>query len=86
VIGRGDAWPFVYFAWRLWKRVLTLATEGDTVSGQGVESQRVPLFELASIAVDRKSMEHTVIERSWKNVVLCQFSVAVLEKCFEACG
>jgi hypothetical protein len=40
----------------------------------------------ASIAVDRKSMGHTVGERWWRNVVFSAFSVAVMEKCFDACG
>jgi hypothetical protein len=40
----------------------------------------------ASIGVERKSMGHTVAERWWKNVVFCVFSVAVMEKCFDACG
>jgi nitrate reductase NapE component len=43
----------------------------------------------ASIAVDRKSMGHTVAERSWKKPTFCVFpvfSVAVMEKCCDACG
>jgi hypothetical protein len=31
-------------------------------------------------------MGHTVGERWWKNVASFVFSVAVMEKCFEACG
>jgi hypothetical protein len=39
----------------------------------------------ASIAVDRKSMGHTVGERSWKNVVFV-YLASVYGKGFEACG
>jgi hypothetical protein len=37
----------------------------------------------AMIVVDRKSMCHTVDERSWRNLVFSVISVAVVEKC---CG
>jgi hypothetical protein len=44
---------------------------------------------VASISVDRKSMEHTMAEQSWNETdFLCisSISVAVMEKCFDACG
>jgi hypothetical protein len=44
---------------------------------------------VASIAVDRKSMGHTVAERSWKDadfVCFSLFSVAVMGKCCNVCG
>jgi hypothetical protein len=44
----------------------------------------------ASIAVDRKSMGHTVADRSWNEAdflcISCILSVAVTEKCCDACG
>jgi hypothetical protein len=45
---------------------------------------------VASTAVDRKSMGHTVADRSSNEAdFLCNFavfSVAVMEKCCDACG
>jgi hypothetical protein len=49
------------------------ASEGDGVRG-------------ASIAVERTSLEHTVGDRSWKVHFSAVFSVAIMIKCFEACG
>jgi hypothetical protein len=46
---------------------VTLAVTGNTISGRVVWRQRVLVSRGASIAVDRKSMGHTVAERSWKD-------------------
>jgi hypothetical protein len=46
---------------------VTLVLTGKTTSGPVVWRQKMPLFEDASTAVDRKSMGHTVAERSWKD-------------------
>jgi uncharacterized membrane protein len=55
----------LYLAWRLWKSVVTLAVKGNTISGRVSSAlQRVPEYQGASIAVDRKSMLHTVADRS----------------------
>jgi hypothetical protein len=54
---------FVYLACRLWKSVLRLAVRWNSISGRDVRRQRVPVFDKASTAVDRKSMGHTVAER-----------------------
>jgi hypothetical protein len=45
---------------------VTLAVTGNTNSGRVFQRQRVLVLG-ASIAVDRKSMGHTVAERSWKD-------------------
>jgi hypothetical protein len=45
---------------------VTLAVTGNTISGR-VVWRRECWFRGASIAVDRKSMGHTVAERSWKD-------------------
>jgi hypothetical protein len=54
---------FLYLAWRLWKSVVTLAVTGILfpVGLFGVRGAGVPV---ASIAVDVKSMGHTVADRS----------------------
>jgi hypothetical protein len=50
----------------------------------------VPEFERASTAVDRKSMGHTMADRSSNEAdflcIIAVFSVAVMEKCCDACG
>jgi hypothetical protein len=54
----------LYLAWRLWKSVVTLAVTGNTISGQVSLFQRVPEFERHRSTVDRKSMGHTMVDRS----------------------
>jgi hypothetical protein len=46
---------------------VTLAVTGNTISGSVVQRQRVPVYAVASTAVERKSMGHTVGERWWKD-------------------
>jgi hypothetical protein len=76
----------VYLAWRLWQSVLRLAGSGNSNSGRVFSASEVAGFRGASIAVHRKSTGHTISELSWNYVFFCVFSVAVMEKCFEACG
>jgi hypothetical protein len=45
---------------------VTLAVTGNTISGQVLASEGADVLG-ASIVVDRKSMGHTVAERSWKD-------------------
>jgi hypothetical protein len=45
---------------------VTLAVTGNTISGRVFGDRMVPL-SVASTVVDRKSMGHTVAERSWKD-------------------
>jgi uncharacterized membrane protein len=48
---------FLYLAWRLWKSVVTLVVTGNTTLRSGFSTfQRVPEFESASTAIDRKSI------------------------------
>jgi hypothetical protein len=60
---------FLYLPRRLWKSVVTLAVTGNTSfqSWSFVWSQRLCRVSVASFAVDRKSVGHTVGERSWKD-------------------
>jgi hypothetical protein len=46
---------------------VTLAVTGNTISGRVVRRHVECWLFSASIAVDRKSMGHTVAERSWKD-------------------
>jgi hypothetical protein len=50
---------------------VTLAVTGNTISGRFSASEGFSVSE-ASTAVDRKSMGHTVADRSWKDAdILC---------------
>jgi hypothetical protein len=77
---------FVCLAWQLWQSVLRLAVRGSSISGRFVRRHRVPVFEGHRLPSTGSSMRQTVGELSWKNADFCVFSVAVKEKCFEACG
>jgi hypothetical protein len=58
---------FLYLEWWLWQSVVTLAVTGNTISCLVVWRRVMHVFELSAIAVDRKSMGHTVDERSRKD-------------------
>jgi hypothetical protein len=64
---------------------LRLAVRENSISDRVLRRQSAGVRG-ASIAVHRKSMGHTIRELSWKNADFCVFSVAVMAKCFEACG
>jgi hypothetical protein len=55
---------FLYLAWRLRKSVVTLAVTGNTISGRSFSASEGAGVSEASTAVDRKSMGHTVADRS----------------------
>jgi hypothetical protein len=44
---------------------VTLAVTGNTISGRSFSASEGAGVSEASIAVDRKSMGHTVADRSW---------------------
>jgi hypothetical protein len=46
---------------------VTLAVTRNAISGRNFERQKGAYVYEASTAVDRKSMGHTVAERSWKD-------------------
>jgi hypothetical protein len=77
---------FVYLAWRIWQSVLRLAVRGNSISGRVVRRQRVPVFEGHRLPSTASRLGHTIGELSWNNAYFCVFSVAVMAKCFEACG
>jgi hypothetical protein len=58
---------FLYLEWWLSKSVVTIAVTGNTISGRVVWRQRMWVSPMVSTVVDRKSMGHTVAERSWKD-------------------
>jgi hypothetical protein len=56
---------FLYLAMRLWKSVVTLAVKGNTYFRSGCSASEGACISVATFAFDRKSMGHTVGERSW---------------------
>jgi hypothetical protein len=78
----------LYLAWRLWKSVVTLAVTGNTISGRVFRRQRVPEFmgiDCRWPEVDGTYDGWSVVERSRLSVYFAVFSVAVMEKCCDAC-
>jgi hypothetical protein len=68
---------------------VTLVVTGNTISGRAISASGSAVVREASIAVDRKSMGHQVADRSSNEAdfqcVFAVFSVAVMEKCCDAC-
>jgi hypothetical protein len=67
VEGRRLSVYFLYLAWRLQKRVVTLVVTGNTTSGKVFRCQRMSPSWKHRLSVDRKSMGLTVAERSCKD-------------------
>jgi hypothetical protein len=68
---------------------VTLAVTGNTISGRVVWRQRVLVSREHRLSFRPEVDGHTVAERSWKDadfVCIPVFSVAVMEKCCDACG
>jgi hypothetical protein len=78
---------WLYVAWRLWKRVVTLAVTGNTVSGRVFRRQRVPEFQWHRLSLTGSRWDiRWLIGRRTKPTfcVLCVFNEAVMEKCCDA--
>jgi hypothetical protein len=68
---------------------VTLAVTGNTISGRSFSTLQGDGVSEASTAVDRKSMDLRLVIYSGKTPTFCVFpvfSVAVMEKCCDACG
>jgi hypothetical protein len=73
---------FLYFAWRLWKSVVTLAVTGNTICGQVFRRQRVPVFQKHRLPLTGSRWDiRWLISRGTKPTfcVFPVFSVAVME-------
>jgi hypothetical protein len=80
---------FLYLAWRLWKSVVTLAVTGNTISGRVVRRQRVPVFQRHRLPLTGSRWDIRWLSGRGKtrlSVYFLLFSVAVMEKCCDACG
>jgi hypothetical protein len=80
---------FVYLAWRLWKSVVTLAVTGNTISGRVFRRYRVTVFQRHRLPLTGSRWDIRLVSYSGKTPTFCVFrvfSVAVMEKCCDACG
>jgi hypothetical protein len=73
-------------AWRLSKCVLRLAVRGNSNSGQVVRRQKVTVFEEHRLPSTGSRWDIRWMSGSGKTRFFVYFSVAVMERCFEACG
>jgi hypothetical protein len=80
---------FVLSAWLLWKSVVTLAVTGNTISCRVVRRPRTPVFECLRLPLTVSRWDIRWLSGRWKTPTLCVFSVfsvAVMDKCCDACG
>jgi hypothetical protein len=78
----------LYLAWRLWKSVVTLAVTGNTISGRFFLFQRVPEFKRHRLLLTGSRWDVRSLIGRRTNPTFCVifvFSVAVMEKCCDAC-
>jgi hypothetical protein len=79
---------YLYLACRLWKRVVSLAVTGKTISGQDFRRERVQVFWMLRLPLIGCRWDiRLLIGRRTKptSCVFPVFSVAVMEKCCDAC-
>jgi hypothetical protein len=79
----------LYSAWRLWKSVVTLAVAGNTISGRVVTTSEVPMSMKRRLPLTGSRWDIRWLSGRGMTPTLCVFpvfSVAVMEKCCDACG
>jgi hypothetical protein len=82
---------FLYLAciWRLRKSVVTLAVTGNTSSGRVLRRHRVTVFQRHRLPLTGSRRDIRLMSYTGKTPTFCVFpvfSVAVMEKCCDACG
>jgi hypothetical protein len=80
---------FVYLAWRLWKSVVTLPVTGNTIFGRVFRRYRVTVFQRHRLPLTGSRGDIRWVSYGGKTPTFCVFpvfSVAVMEKCCDACG
>jgi hypothetical protein len=82
---------FLYLAWHMviWKSVVTLAVTGNTISGRVFRRYRVTVFQRHRLLLTGSRRDIRWVSYSGKTPTFCVFpvfSVAVMEKCCDACG
>jgi hypothetical protein len=78
----------LYLAWRLWKSVVTLVFTVITISGRVFQHLRLPEFQRHRLPLTASRWDiRWLIGRRTKPTfcVFSVFSVAVMEKCCDAC-
>jgi hypothetical protein len=80
---------FLYLAWRLWKSVLTFAVTRNTISGQVFRRSRMSVSQRRRRLLTEIDEIYGWLVAVQRRLTLCVFpvfSVAVMEKCCDACG
>jgi hypothetical protein len=90
--GRGKTLTFCVipvFSRRLWKRVVTLAVTGNTISDRILRLQRMSVFKWHRLALTESRWYLRWLSRRANTPTFCvypEFRVAVKEKCCDACA
>jgi hypothetical protein len=80
---------FVYLAWRLWKSVVTLAVTRNIISGRVFRCHGVPVLLWHRLPLTGCRWDIRWVSGRGRTPTFCVFhvfSVAVMEKCCDACG
>jgi hypothetical protein len=89
VEGRRLSEYFLYLAWRLWKSVVTLAVTGNTISGRVFRRRMVTVLHWHRLLLTGCRRDIRLVSYTGRTPTFCVFpvfSVAVMEKCCDACG
>jgi hypothetical protein len=65
---------------------VTLAVTGNTISGRVFRRYRVTVFQRHRVPLTGSRRDIRLVSYSGKTPTFCVFSVAVMEKCCDACG
>jgi hypothetical protein len=79
----------LHLACRLWNRVFSLAVTGITISSRVFRRDKVTVFQRHRLLIAGNRRDIRFVSYSGKTPTFCVFpvfSVAVMEKCCDACG
>jgi hypothetical protein len=80
---------YLGFTWRIWKRVVSLAVTGNTISSRVFRRYKVTVFQRHRLLLTGSRRDIRLVSYSGKTPTFCVFpvfGVAVMEKCCDACG
>jgi hypothetical protein len=80
---------YLGFTWRIWKRVVSLAVTGITISSRVFRRYKVTVFQRNRLLLTGSRLDIRLVSYSGRTPTFCVFpvfSVAVMEKCCDACG
>jgi hypothetical protein len=75
---------YLGFTWRIWKRVVSLAVTGNTISGRVFRRYKVTVFQRHRLLLTGSRLDIRLVSYSGRTPTFCVFpvfSVAVMEKC-----